>query len=83
MLCSWLCVFRLIFVLPFQFDRFYEVFFRCNVLYFPSRILCYLIYYINVMLYVSQHVIHVTLRTIPMWFDFRFLFYVTFLTIYT
>ena len=32
--------------------------------------------HIKVMLYASQHVIHVTLHTVRMWFDFRFLFYV-------
>jgi len=30
------------------------------------------------MLYASQHAIRVTLHTVPMWFDFRFLFYMEF-----
>ena len=43
-LYSWLYVCRVIFILPFQFDRFYEVYFRCNVLNFPACSLCDLIY---------------------------------------
>jgi hypothetical protein len=44
MLCSWLCVFRVIFVLPFQFDRFYEVF--LGAIYYTFQHVFYAFFFI-------------------------------------